>query len=560
MSVIAEVETGALAGQAETAGRSRRRVHAFHGVPYAAPPTGELRFRAPQPAQPWPGVFQATEAGPVPMQALAGPFTGLIPGSSASAASEDCLTLEIWAPAEASNLPVMLWVPGGAFLTGGASLPTYDGSALAADHDVVVVGVNYRLGAFGFAWLEPLGGTGHDANCGLRDLLAALDWVVRNIGAFGGDPNNVTAFGESAGAGSLLHLLASTAELPLRRCVLQSPGVDHTLRADQGELVTEVLVRHLGEDRPDLARLQAVPAEAILGAQEKTVAELMSVVSAMPFHPVVDGDLLLTTPSVAFADGAAAGVDLIVSWTADEMRLFPNPAADAGGIEAITDWTRALLTRRLGDKPDDARVHQLVAFYQDRSAASGVSRLAELWSAILTDGVMRLPCRRIADSHSSSGGITYATEFSWHGSSRRRRMGSSRLSRHRSPVYLRHPGRLRLAGVPPGWSRRRSAVHRPHGCLEQLRQGRAARIPRTTGMVTVYHRDTPDHDSRRSAQNAKRSTRPYRGSVEWTVDLRRPGANPLVRSHRITLLRRYGPTTRIGRPEMNASMSSTTSR
>jgi para-nitrobenzyl esterase len=416
VSAIAEVETGALAGKTEPAGRSRRPVHAFHGVPYAAPPTGELRFRAPQPAQPWRGLLPATAAGPVPMQALAGPFAGLIPGSSVSAASEDCLTLEIWAPAEAGNLPVMLWVPGGAFLTGGASLPTYDGSALAADHDVVVVGVNYRLGAFGFAWLEPLGSAGPDANCGLRDLLAALDWVARNIAAFGGDPNNVTAFGESAGAGALLHLLSSTAQLPLRRCVLQSPGVDHTLRADQGELVTEVLVRHLGDGQLDITRLQAVPAEAILGAQERTVAELMSVVSAMPFHPVVDGDLLLTTPSIAFADGAAAEIDLMVSWTADEMRLFPNPAADEGGIEAITEWTRALLTRRLGEKPDNARVHQLVTFYQDRSAALGLGQPADLWSAILTDGVMRLPCRRIADSHASNGGITYATEFSWRGS------------------------------------------------------------------------------------------------------------------------------------------------
>jgi para-nitrobenzyl esterase len=350
------------------------------------------------------------------MQALAGPFTGLIPGSTGSAASEDCLTLEIWAPAEASNLPVMLWVPGGAFVTGGASLPTYDGSALAADHDVVVVGVNYRLGAFGFAWLEHLGGTGHDANCGLRDVLAALDWVVRNIPAFGGDPDNVTAFGESAGAGSLLHLLASTSRLPLRRCILQSPGVDHTLRVDQGELVTDTLLRHLDQGRLDLTKLQAVQGEAILLAQERTVAEMMSVVSAMPFHPVIDGDLLLTTPSVAFADGAAADIDLIVSWTTDEMRLFPNPAADEGGIEAITDWTRALLTRRLGEKPDETRVHQLVAFYLDGWASAGGVRPSELWSAILTDGVMRLPGRRIADSHSLNGGVTFATEFAWCGS------------------------------------------------------------------------------------------------------------------------------------------------
>jgi para-nitrobenzyl esterase len=415
MSALAEVETGALQGIAAVAGQQKRPVNVFHGVPYAAPPTGDLRFRLPQPVAPWSGRLDATKPGPVPMQALTGPYAGMIPGTSAAEAGEDCLTLEIWAPADASDLPVMVWVPGGAFVTGGASLQTYDGSILAADLDVVVVGVNYRLGAFGFAWLEELGGGPVDTNCGLHDQLAALEWVSRNIGAFGGDAGNITAFGESAGAGSLLHLLASTAAVPVRRAILQSPGVDHTMRADQGRRVTAALLRHLGDDGLDVARLRALPAAAILDAQEKTVGELMSVVSAMPFHPVVDGAFLPATPSVAFASGAAADIDLVVSWTRDEMRLFPNPAADEGGVKVLTEWTRTLLSRRINGQPDEDRVKEVLAFYQDSLAGSGPARPAEVWSAILTDGVMRLPSRRIADLHTAGGGTTYVTEFSWKG-------------------------------------------------------------------------------------------------------------------------------------------------
>lgn len=411
MSLVVEVESGAMAGVSRVAGAHDRPVSSFHGVPYAAAPTGDLRFRAPQPPAPWFGVRDATTPGPVPLQALDGPFAGLVPGSSAAAASEDCLTLEIWAPAEGGDHPVLVWLPGGAFVSGGASLATYDGSALASDHGVVVVGVNYRLGALGFAWLAGLEGS-FDTNCGLRDQLAALEWVHRNIGAFGGDPANVTVVGESAGAGSLLHLLASTATRPLRRGILQSPGVDHTLRDDQGEQVTATFLRHLGERSLDIAGLQAVPAAAVLDAQEKTVLELMAVVGAMPFHPVLDQDLLPVTPSVAFEQGAAADVELIVSWTADEMRLFPNPGADAAGVDGIVQATRALLRRRIGAEPDDHRVRDLVRFYVDGLPGSTP---AGWWSAILTDGVMRLPARRIADRHARSGGTTYVAEFAWRG-------------------------------------------------------------------------------------------------------------------------------------------------
>ena len=147
MNPTAEVEAGRLEGLSNKAGRSGREVQAFLGVPYAADPVGPLRFRAPQPAEPWAGTRQATAFGPSPMQSASSPYSGVIPGNQVAATSEACLTLDVWVPDGGDgHRPVLVWVPGGAYLTGGTSIETYDGSGLAADGDVIVVGVNYRLG------------------------------------------------------------------------------------------------------------------------------------------------------------------------------------------------------------------------------------------------------------------------------------------------------------------------------------------------------------------------------------------------------------------------------
>ena len=137
--------------------------------------------------------------------------------------------------------------------------------------------------------------------------------------------------------------------------------------------------------------------------------------TSMPFHPFVDGDLLTASPSIAFADGAAAGVDLLMSWTADEMRLYPNPEADTVGSEVLGQWTRHYLTSRAGADPGPERARDLVAFYGDLLAPRGRTQGSDMWAAIQTDGVMRLPARRVADSHAGNGGRTFVAEFAWSG-------------------------------------------------------------------------------------------------------------------------------------------------
>ncbi|HEX4016055.1 MAG TPA: carboxylesterase family protein [Frankiaceae bacterium] len=411
MPPTAEIESGRLEGLTRHAGRSGRRVAQFLAIPYAAPPVGPLRFRAPQPPIGWAGTRDATRPGPAPMQSLDSPFSGVIPGSAIAAASEDCLTVDVWAPAEPGEYPVLVWMPGGAFLTGGSSLATYDGAGLAADENVVVVGVNYRLGAFGFGWFgEAIG----DSNCGLRDQLAALSWVKRNISAFGGNPGAVTAMGESAGAGALLHLLASPESVgAVDRYILRSPGVDHTLYPDDVERVSTALLRRLSLSPGDVGALRTMDSDTLLQAQEAVVLEMMPVLSSMPFHPFVEGQFLPSSPSVAIAGGAGHAVDLMISWTSDEMRLFPTPSANTVGIDGLVRWTRSLLTGRMGSDPGEERSRQLVDFYVD--LLGGSAEGTDVWAAISTDGIMRLPARRIADAHAAGSGHTYATEFAWHG-------------------------------------------------------------------------------------------------------------------------------------------------
>jgi para-nitrobenzyl esterase len=411
MSPTADTESGRVRGLTRHAGTSGRPVAQFLGIPYAAPPVGPLRFRSPEPAPGWAGTRDATQHRAAPMQSLDSPFSGVIPGNSVAAADEDCLTVDVWTPAEPGDYPVIMWMPGGAFLTGGSSLVTYDGAALAADESVVVVGVNYRLGVFGFGWFgEAIG----DSNCGLRDQLVAAAWVKRNISAFGGNPAAVTAMGESAGAGALLHLLASPESVGvIDRYILRSPGVDHTLYPDDVDRVSTALLRQLSLSPADVGALRNLDSAELLKAQEAVVLEMMPVLSSMPFHPFIDGQLLSASPSQAVAGGAGHAADLMISWTSDEMRLFPTPSANTVGVDGLVRWTRTLLTGRMGNDPGQERSRQLVDFYVDLLGGSAAG--TDVWAAISTDGIMRLPARRIADAHAQLDSNTYATEFAWRG-------------------------------------------------------------------------------------------------------------------------------------------------
>ena len=432
--VKAETTAGWVEGRVVDGTAAGTGVAAFRGVPYGADPVGDRRFREAAPAEGWPGVRPALDPGPAPPQSTTDPMAGLVPGGVPALISEvGCLNLEVRAPedmAPGAARPVMVWVHGGAFRTGASSLPAYDATRLVAEHGVVVVSPNYRLGALGFLHLPDAGDVA--PNCGLTDLVLALRWVRDNAAAFGGDPGNVTLFGESAGAGAILHLLAVPAAAGLfSRAIMQSPGVTQTLDAGRAALVTECLLRQL-ELSPDASVLRELPAHRLVAAQEAATAELAASVGAMPFHPVVDGALLTELPLAALAGGRAAKVEAVVGTCEDEMRLFA-----AGGLAKldrarIVSVLRPVVAQAHGSDPGPEAVDELIRRYETvlaseagPGAADGAGAgPADVWAAVLTDGLMRLPAEQLLEAHHRHGPSTRACSFAWKPGGRAAPLGS----------------------------------------------------------------------------------------------------------------------------------------
>ena len=295
-------------------------VMSFKGIRYAAPPVGELRFRAPVPPQPWTEPADADEFGSVCPQ----PPVPNFPINLGAAPGEDCLTLNVWAPSAGESgigdaKPVMVWVHGGAYVLGSGSQPYYNGHRLAADGDVVVVTLNYRLGVFGF-----LDVPGFGTNVGLRGVLAALRWVRDNIAAFGGDPERVTLFGESAGAGIVTTMLAVPEAGGLfSAAIAQSSPATSVYDRSRAQKVTEEVLDFLEIGAGDEHRLAALPVPALLAATKKVFDEIPSRnPGTLAFVPIIDGDVLHDYPVKMAREGLTHPVPLIIGTNKDEANLF----------------------------------------------------------------------------------------------------------------------------------------------------------------------------------------------------------------------------------------------
>jgi para-nitrobenzyl esterase len=319
-------------GQLEGSKSADGKIRIYQGVPYAAPPIGELRWKPPQPPPKWSGVKTATAFGPRCMQGR--PYPDMVfrdPGTS-----EDCLSLNIWTPAASASakLPVMVWIYGGGFAAGTTSEPRQDGEALARK-GVVVVSMNYRLGVFGFfshPELTKESDRNASGNYGLMDQTAVLEWVRDNIAAFGGDPKKVTIFGESAGSFSVNAQMASPRARGLFVRAIGESGAfwGNTLRAKtlaDSEAAGVKFADSLGAH--SLAGLRAKSAQEMLDAQLKAGP-------GTSFIPNVDGYFLPDSVATIFADGKQAKVPLLAGWNADEMnyrmllRNLPPTTANLG--------------------------------------------------------------------------------------------------------------------------------------------------------------------------------------------------------------------------------------
>jgi len=385
------------------AGVLRGRVEAglaiFRGISYAEPPVGALRFAAPREVSAWAGVRPAYSFGPQPPQPAFG-----MDASGQESSSDDWLTLNVWSPDAASGagLPVLVWIPGGAYVIGASSFPEFDGARLASG-GVVVVTLNYRLGVEGFAQID-----GAPANRGLLDQVAALQWVRENIRAFGGDPDRVTIFGESAGGGSVAALLAMPRASGLfRRAIAQSvPGP--FLSPELGADIAVALAAELGL-RPTMADLSAVD-PARLPAAGQAVSEKIAqfrdrwgpiAYRPIPFAPVVDGEVLPSAPWEALALGAGRDVDLLVGHTRDEHRLF---SLIDGVLGQVTEEQADSALHALAPGSEGARR------YRDAFPEAHPEQLYEL---VNSDWLFRMPSLRLAEAHAAAGGRTHVYELTW---------------------------------------------------------------------------------------------------------------------------------------------------
>jgi len=395
---MSEVTTasGLLAGTTEIVGD--RAVHVFRGVQYAT----AARFQAPAPVTSWTGTRDATTFSPASPQPIGGPLDGLVPGGFRGPTDEHaCLTLNVWTPdpKPAAPKPVLVWFPGGAFTTGSASQPVYDGALFCAEQDAVIVTCNYRLGALGFLDMRGAGGV---ANGGLRDAIAALEWVRDNIAAFGGDPAQVAIFGESAGGGIVLHLAAApSARFLYRGAIVQSGATFNTLDDARATLVRDTLLSRLGLD--DAKELADVPVDELLRAQAAAQGALLPTVGMMPFHPMVDDDLLPRPPAEALATGSAAERPLVIGTTTDEMRLF----LDLSGEPPPRDRLGARIARTLG--VDQAHADAIVTTYEGALATTDTN---EIWAALFSDIQMQVPADAMRNAHGARW-PTYSYLFSW---------------------------------------------------------------------------------------------------------------------------------------------------
>jgi para-nitrobenzyl esterase len=381
-----------------TAGKVEGLEHAgilqFRGVPFAQAD----RFCAPEPRRPWTGILDATEFGPVAPQSPS-PTESLL-GVRDETYSEDCLVLNVFTPAaDDARRPVMVWIHGGGFVSGAGSRPYYNATNLVLHGDVVVVTINYRLGALGFLHLgELLPDFAGASTNGIRDQIAALGWVRDNIAGFGGDPDQVTIFGESAGGMSVATLLGvPEAQGLFHGAIAQSGAAENLLRPDQAATVAERLLANLDLTPRQAEQLLDLDADQLVEAQAQIEAGLFSQRAVgdggpdylqLPFQPVVDGDLIPTSPLDTVRSGNAPGVPLVVGTTRDEWNLFAMP-------ELGSEISAERLLRRAIRVVGEERAAPAVELY--REARPEASNHA-LWLAMVTDRVFRQPAIHLAEA------------------------------------------------------------------------------------------------------------------------------------------------------------------
>jgi para-nitrobenzyl esterase len=409
----------------------------FKGLRYAAPPLGPLRFMPPQKPKPWTEPAQATKLGAASMQLRSGGSAVSYPGQVGQALgqlftppddiarqNEDCMFLNVWTPQlGGQKRPVMVWFHGGGFNYGSGSWPAYDGHNLASRHDVVVVTVNHRLNAFGYLYLGQLADESFasSGNAGQLDLIASLEWVRDNIAEFGGDPGNVTVFGQSGGGGKISALLAMPGAKGLfHRAIIESgPGIRGVPKETATE-ITKAVLSGLQINPTDIKSLQSVPADQLAKAAAAMQAKLggSGGIGTLRFAPVVDGIALPNHPFDPVAPAVSANVPIMIGCTKDEQTLYnvgqpwwgkltdAELTEKAKTIPGVADKAEALIAAFRKLRPGDSPSYLYTDIASSTFAFGNSIRLAERkaalkaapayfyvfqWGAPVDDGILRAP-------------------------------------------------------------------------------------------------------------------------------------------------------------------------
>ncbi len=383
-------------------GISRGKIKIFKGIPYGASTEGSGRFMPPAKPQPWTGVRDALELGPKAPQNPENLLPEvLVQRPKDEKMGEDCLRLNVWTAGvgDQRKRPVMVWLHGGGFATGSGGSYYFDGTNLAAKHEVVVVTINHRLNLFGFLYLGDLGGPryANSGNVGMLDIVAALEWVRDNAAAFGGDPGNVTIFGESGGGGKVSTLMAMPAAKGLfHRAVVESASALKGVPRDAATKSAEAFLAKLGLKAAQADELQKLPMERLLAAMEGS--------QALRLAPVVDGHSLPANPFDPVAPEMSANVPLLIGSNATEVTFMGSTPLDALDDASFHQHVKQNVSL------DDAAADRLIAVY--KRAQPDASNI-DLYLAIASDNWMRVNVVTEAERKAAQKAPVYMYYFTW---------------------------------------------------------------------------------------------------------------------------------------------------
>ena len=390
MSLTVATKQGLLRGVKEDS------ICVWRGIEYAKQPVGALRLRAPQAPESWTGIKDAINIGHVAPQSRRAT-------KELTPQGEDCLSLNIWSPApDGKKRPVMVWIHGGGFLVGSGVAPVYDGTNLSQNGDVVVVTINYRLGALGFLYFDEMKGkkAGFDNNLGIRDQVAALQWVKENIAAFGGDPETVTIFGESAGGVSVLTLLnVPSAKGLFKRAIVESGSTEFLWKPETGTAITKRYLKMLNISPDSIEQMMSVNPDTLVSRMDVLIGQLMHEPTTVKIvSPTVDGQFIAGDLMESIKAGKAAGIDVMIGTNKDEATILAIKRI------GVTPKNAAALQPYLDNMEPEAR-NRILTTYKRYPRKRGIMDLT-------SDGIFVMPSIRFSESQGNFAS-TYMYRFDW---------------------------------------------------------------------------------------------------------------------------------------------------